>query len=258
MQGSVAERIFEPLIEQIKGNGGSIRGGQLVSRVEVDPATGAATAVVARNRDGEETVYQADAVIFSVGVTGEAAAGMQPGVGGGGGRPSTGCRQHRPSPAPLVISAHVHVPYIARLSNATSWSMDATPRAVCMRSRHRRPAFVLPSFCRTEYNLLLIDNDVDDAAVPLVLPSAASTVGPGAGMQKIAGGSPALASRPEFAAISNLRGIDVIATRLWFDRHAIIIRHHSPAVRICSANNAPSVSLQYANVASKVEFNSLG
>lgn len=42
-----------------------------MSRVEVDPASGAATAVVARDRDGQETVYQADAVIFSVGVTGE-------------------------------------------------------------------------------------------------------------------------------------------------------------------------------------------
>ena len=39
-------------------------------------------------------------------------------------------------------------------------------------------------------------------------------------MQKITAGSPALSSRAEFAAISNLRGIDVIATRLWFDRHA--------------------------------------
>lgn len=69
-QGSVSERIFEPLIEQIKGNGGKIRGGQLVSRVEVD-ASGAASSVVARDRDGQETVYEADAVIFSVGVTGD-------------------------------------------------------------------------------------------------------------------------------------------------------------------------------------------
>lgn len=66
----MSERIFEPLIEQIKGNGGKIRGGQLVSRVEVD-SRGAASAVVARDRDGHETVYEADAVIFSVGVTGE-------------------------------------------------------------------------------------------------------------------------------------------------------------------------------------------
>ena len=40
-------------------------------------------------------------------------------------------------------------------------------------------------------------------------------------MQKITASSPALASRPEFAAISNLCGIDVIATRLWFDRWAL-------------------------------------
>ena len=29
---------------------------------------------------------------------------------------------------------------------------------------------------------------------------------------------PALAGRPEFARIANLRAIDCIATRLWFDR----------------------------------------
>lgn len=39
-------------------------------RVEVDHVTGRASRVVARNRDGEESVYEADAVIFSVGVTG--------------------------------------------------------------------------------------------------------------------------------------------------------------------------------------------
>ena len=69
-QGSVSERIFEPLVDRIKAAGAVIEGGQLVKRVEVDPASGAAVSVVARNRDGQETVFEADAVIFSVGVTG--------------------------------------------------------------------------------------------------------------------------------------------------------------------------------------------
>jgi hypothetical protein len=37
-------------------------------------------------------------------------------------------------------------------------------------------------------------------------------------MQKIIAGSRELAVRPDFAAINNLQGIDVIATRLWYDR----------------------------------------
>ena len=44
------------------------------------------------------------------------------------------------------------------------------------------------------------------------------------GMQKIVGGSPALQSRREFREISNLSTIDVLATRLWFDRKINITR----------------------------------
>ena len=39
-----------------------------------------------------------------------------------------------------------------------------------------------------------------------------------AGMKKLVKGCPALAARPEFRAISNLRSIDAIAVRIWFDR----------------------------------------
>lgn len=38
------------------------------------------------------------------------------------------------------------------------------------------------------------------------------------GMKKIVAGSSALRSRPEFGNVSNLGAIDVLATRLWFDR----------------------------------------
>ena len=39
-----------------------------------------------------------------------------------------------------------------------------------------------------------------------------------AGMQKLVGACPALASREEFRRINNLHSIDCISTRLWFDR----------------------------------------
>lgn len=38
------------------------------------------------------------------------------------------------------------------------------------------------------------------------------------GMQKLVGGCPALASQPEFRRVMDLRSIDAIAVRLWFDR----------------------------------------
>ena len=40
----------------------------------------------------------------------------------------------------------------------------------------------------------------------------------GAGMKKLMSGCRALADRPEFRAINNLRSIDAIAVRVWFDR----------------------------------------
>ena len=39
-----------------------------------------------------------------------------------------------------------------------------------------------------------------------------------AGMKKLMSGCRALADRPEFRAINNLRSIDAIAVRVWFDR----------------------------------------
>ena len=39
-----------------------------------------------------------------------------------------------------------------------------------------------------------------------------------AGMQKLVGACPVLASREEFRRINNLHSIDCISTRLWFDR----------------------------------------
>ena len=38
------------------------------------------------------------------------------------------------------------------------------------------------------------------------------------GMQKIVQANPALGTRPEFRRMMNLRGIDVVSTRLWLDK----------------------------------------
>ncbi|MEO8890610.1 MAG: FAD-dependent oxidoreductase, partial [Coleofasciculaceae cyanobacterium] len=48
------------------------------------------------------------------------------------------------------------------------------------------------------------------------------------GMKKIVSSSPSLQNYPEFQNLTNLGGIDVMATRLWFDRK-IPIRHPSNA-----------------------------
>lgn len=38
------------------------------------------------------------------------------------------------------------------------------------------------------------------------------------GMKKLISNCPALGNRPEFRSIMNLKGLDVIATRLWLDQ----------------------------------------
>lgn len=39
-----------------------------------------------------------------------------------------------------------------------------------------------------------------------------------AGMKKLIANCPALGTRPEFRAIMNLKGLDVVATRIWLDK----------------------------------------
>eukprot|EP00892_Ulva_mutabilis_P003924 jgi/Ulvmu1/1903/UM012_0062.1 len=69
-RGSVAERIFAPLIDKIRARSGRVTGSRLVERLEVN-AEGLVDKVVARNTATGETVEHAvDAVVFAVGVTG--------------------------------------------------------------------------------------------------------------------------------------------------------------------------------------------
>lgn len=66
----MSELIFKPLVNLIQGLGGRIQGGRLASDLDVNPETGRVQGVIARSRDGSETTYPADAVIFAVGITG--------------------------------------------------------------------------------------------------------------------------------------------------------------------------------------------
>lgn len=67
----MSERLFLPLVDLIQRQGGKIVGGQLVSGANVDEVTGNVSTVVTRDKQGAETSYAADAVIFAVGITGE-------------------------------------------------------------------------------------------------------------------------------------------------------------------------------------------
>jgi len=49
-------------------------GGRLVSDLQLNQATGAVSAVVSRDHEGNQTVHEADAVVFAIGITGERAA----------------------------------------------------------------------------------------------------------------------------------------------------------------------------------------
>ncbi|KAL3155415.1 hypothetical protein ABBQ38_010971 [Trebouxia sp. C0009 RCD-2024] len=69
-KGSVSERIFLPLVDFIKKQGGKIVGGQLVTDVAIDATAGTAKGVYTSTKEGKKTFYAADAVIFAVGVTG--------------------------------------------------------------------------------------------------------------------------------------------------------------------------------------------
>mmetsp|Transcript_10302 Transcript_10302/g.28093 ORF Transcript_10302/g.28093 Transcript_10302/m.28093 type:complete len:554 (-) Transcript_10302:461-2122(-) len=70
-KGSVAERIFTPLVERIKGQGGKVVGNQLVTGLNIEEIEGVpqVTAIEATDREtGATTVHQADAVVFAVGI----------------------------------------------------------------------------------------------------------------------------------------------------------------------------------------------
>lgn len=64
--GTVGDRIFKPLVQKLTDNGGKIRTGCRVSDLVQDKTTGKVTDVKCQN--GES--FQADAVIFSVGING--------------------------------------------------------------------------------------------------------------------------------------------------------------------------------------------
>ena len=58
-------------VGRIERAGGKVVGGRLVSDLQLNQATGAVSAVVSRDREGNQTVHEADAVVFAIGITGE-------------------------------------------------------------------------------------------------------------------------------------------------------------------------------------------
>ena len=71
-------------VEHIERAGGNIVGGRLVSDLRLDQATGAVSAVVSRDREGNQSVHEADAVVFAIGITGAPLASLSPFLGRGG------------------------------------------------------------------------------------------------------------------------------------------------------------------------------
>ena len=70
-KGSISERIFQPLIQRIEAQGGTVAGSRLVTDITIDPLSGHVDAVIAKNVDtGNEEVYEADAVVFAVSISG--------------------------------------------------------------------------------------------------------------------------------------------------------------------------------------------
>ncbi|GAX73691.1 hypothetical protein CEUSTIGMA_g1142.t1 [Chlamydomonas eustigma] len=69
-KGTIAERIFSPLIRRIEAKGGSIVGSRVVTGLELGE-NGEVTAVKAMDKDtGLDTIYPADALVFAIGVGG--------------------------------------------------------------------------------------------------------------------------------------------------------------------------------------------
>lgn len=57
-------------MRRIEAAGGNIVGGRLVSGLQLDALTGDVSAVVSRDRTGNETVHPADGVVFAIGIGG--------------------------------------------------------------------------------------------------------------------------------------------------------------------------------------------
>lgn len=69
-KGSISEKIFQPLLKKIESQGAQIKGGRLVEQLKIDDS-GAVTAIIAKNiATGEEEVYETDAVVFAISISG--------------------------------------------------------------------------------------------------------------------------------------------------------------------------------------------
>ncbi len=71
LKGEIIARLQ---VRRIEAAGGNIVGGRLVSGLQLDELTGDVSAVVSRDRAGNETVHPADGVVFAIGISGAQAS----------------------------------------------------------------------------------------------------------------------------------------------------------------------------------------
>ena len=69
-RGSISEKIFAPLLEEFRNDGGTVEGSRFVTDLEMSEDGNSIQAVIARDRNGEQHRYETDSVIFSIGVNG--------------------------------------------------------------------------------------------------------------------------------------------------------------------------------------------
>eukprot|EP00210_Caulerpa_lentillifera_P001559 g1497.t1 len=68
-RGSVAEKLFTPLVQRIKSSGGDVLGNQIVIDL-VEGSNGIQSVIAKDTQTGTQTVYEADAVILAISIKG--------------------------------------------------------------------------------------------------------------------------------------------------------------------------------------------
>lgn len=176
--------------------------------LQVDAHSGQATGVTATDRQGQKHDYPADAIVFAVGITGEAAAttllllrkdccGMST---------TTCCSKGEPHCAALQYQWRATVP-----ADLTHQQGNVT--TVCCSTSTVQPCQqLMPLPTWAEQQLVACTTCSPGKRT---CRADASDLRYSAGMQKLVSGCSSLAQRPEFRKILNLSGLDVIATRLW-------------------------------------------
>ncbi|MEW5300652.1 MAG: hypothetical protein WDW36_003566 [Sanguina aurantia] len=181
-KGSIAEKIFTPLVNSIEGAGGKIVGNQLVTGIVKGP-TGDITELIAVDRS-TASMRSAAAVPLQKGAA--AAPERPPRVDSAGVGAEVAAPQPRSKRLQHACDSDLGTPTIE--SNTT----PCPPVHL---------ALACASGEKQHYHA--------DAVV--------FAIGIG-GMQKLVSTCPALGNQPDFQKVMNLKALDVIATRMWLDK----------------------------------------